>query len=150
MFRNTNSPQIHGLQAVSNQILVRKPPGCEPRPAGHPAALVIYGWDDCLPRHVAKYAEGLQSLYPRSREIVILALISKAMFSGTKSRSKHMAAVIDNFSNVFTKKANGKASADSSYDTDDNSGDPLHPLARNIQYWPRQLRLDSQRLPPPS
>lgn len=63
-------------------------------------------------------------MYPRSRRIVILAPISKAMFSGIKARSKNVDPVIDNLANMFRKKANAQASADSSYDTGGNSGDP--------------------------
>lgn len=124
MFANTSLPQIPGFQAVSKQILVREPPGSEPRPTGHPDAILMYGWGDCLPRHVAKYAEGFQSLYPRSIQIVILAPISKAMFSGIKARLKHMDPVIDNLANLFTKVVNGNASADSSYVTHGNNGNP--------------------------
>lgn len=127
MFGKTKLPQIPGFEAVSDQILVREAPGTEPRPAGHPAAILIYGWGDCLPRHVAKYAEGFQALYPRSRQIVVLAPMSKAMFSGIKARSKHMDPVIDNLVDLLArqKETEEDTSTDSStYESDTNSGTP--------------------------
>lgn len=124
MFGKTKLPQIPGFEAISDQILAREAPGSEPLPAGHPAAILIYGWGDCLARHVAKYAEGFQALYPRSRQIVVLAPISKALFSGIKARSKHMDPVIDNLANLFTKEVDGDTLTDSTYDIDGNTGAP--------------------------
>lgn len=92
-------PSIPGFTAVSDQVLVREPsasdgPAPAPLPAGHPGTVLVYGWGDGLPKHVAKYADGFRVLYPHTRQVVILSPISKALFSDLQKRSEAMLPVI--------------------------------------------------------
>lgn len=110
MFGKKRLPEIPGFVPICDQILVRDAPGLEPIPAHHPSAILIYGWGDCLPKHVAKYCEGFQDLFPRSRQIVVLAPISKALFSSISARTEHMNPVLDSLGSLIlpeTPKTNG-------------------------------------------
>ncbi|KAF7542487.1 hypothetical protein G7Z17_g11532 [Cylindrodendrum hubeiense] len=87
-------PSIPGFVAVSDQILVQETQNDAERPANHPDAVLIFGWGDCLPKHVAKYADGYRELFPHSKQIVILAPISKAFFTDLQSRSDSMLPIL--------------------------------------------------------
>lgn len=89
-------PAIAGFTALSDQILVREAghhDGARP-PATDPDTVLIYGWGDGLPRHVAKYADGYRELFPHARQVVVLSPIAKAMFSDLGQRTAHMAPVV--------------------------------------------------------
>ncbi|KAH7152858.1 hypothetical protein EDB81DRAFT_435889 [Dactylonectria macrodidyma] len=91
---HTKSAPIPGFIALSDQILVQEARDDAERPADHPDAVLIYGWGDCLPKHVAKYADGYRELFPYSTQIVILAPISKAFFSDLPTRTASMQPVL--------------------------------------------------------
>ena len=95
MFGKKKMPEIPGFVPVNEQVLVRHVPGTDPIPEGHPSAILIYGWGDCRPKHVAKFCDGFQHMYPRSKQVVILASISKTIFHGPSTRAKHMVPVLD-------------------------------------------------------
>ncbi|KAH8685302.1 hypothetical protein BGZ61DRAFT_455253 [Ilyonectria robusta] len=88
------APSIPGFVAVSDQILVQETQNDAERPADHPDAILIFGWGDCLPKHVAKYADGYAELFPHSTQVVILAPISKAFFTDLQQRSDSMMPVL--------------------------------------------------------
>lgn len=88
-------PAIPGFTALSDQVFVRNPEASdEPAPDGHPDVVMVYGWGDGLPKHVAKYAEGFRVIYPRAKQILVLSPISKAMFNDLGQRSQLMMPVV--------------------------------------------------------
>ncbi|KAI5458524.1 hypothetical protein BGZ63DRAFT_362399 [Mariannaea sp. PMI_226] len=87
------APLIPGFVAVSDQVLVREDADDSKRSADHPHVILIFGWGDCLPKHVAKYADGYNQLFPHSKQVVILAPISKAFFSNLERRTSSMVPV---------------------------------------------------------
>jgi uncharacterized protein DUF829 len=87
-------PMIPGFKAVNEVILVSEPSD-QPIPALHPETILIYGWGDGLPKHVAKYAEGYRVLFPHSRQIVILGPIWKSLFAPLADRTAAMVPVVD-------------------------------------------------------
>ncbi|KAI9163269.1 paxu protein [Paramyrothecium foliicola] len=90
------APVFPGFTALSDQVFVREAdPQDGPAPADHPTAVVILGWGDGLPKHVAKYAEGFRALFPRARIVAVLSPISKAMFSDLGARSAAMVPVVE-------------------------------------------------------
>lgn len=92
-----DTPVFPGFTALSDQVFVRDPDVLPARDEPHddPSAVVIYGWGDGLPKHVAKYADGFRALFPRSRIVAVLSPISKAMFSDMDARSAAMEPVVD-------------------------------------------------------
>lgn len=90
------APSIPGFTGVSDQVFVREgdPTATGGKPED-PDVVVIYGWGDGLPQHVAKYATGFQALYPRAKQIVVLSPIAKAMFTDRAQRRGHMTPVVD-------------------------------------------------------
>ncbi|CAG9995695.1 unnamed protein product [Clonostachys byssicola] len=91
------APAIPGFTALSEQIFVHQPDLSDGKtvPADDPDVVMVYGWGDCLPKHVAKYADGFRELFPHSKQIVVLSPISRAMFSDLKDRSQWMTPIID-------------------------------------------------------
>jgi hypothetical protein len=63
-------------------------------PAGHPEVIYIHGWEDGLPKHVARYAKGFRVLFPSSRKILVLSPISKTMFSSLQQHTDSIAPVV--------------------------------------------------------
>ncbi|KYK55108.1 uncharacterized protein DCS_07070 [Drechmeria coniospora] len=91
------APAIVGFTALSEQVFLRPRARADDgaASAGDPGTVIIYGWGDGLPKHVAKYADGYRQLYPAARQVVVLSPIAKAMFSDLQQRSGHMTDVVD-------------------------------------------------------
>ncbi|KAF4124784.1 Eukaryotic protein of unknown function (DUF829) [Geosmithia morbida] len=93
-------PQVPGFAPVTDQIFVRgagpatESPDGEGAEDSQPDVLVLYGWGDGIPKHVAKYADGYAALFPRARQILVLSPISKAMFSEHDARALTMIPVV--------------------------------------------------------
>ncbi|PNY24285.1 Uncharacterized protein TCAP_05779 [Tolypocladium capitatum] len=89
-------PAIAGFTALSDQVLVREASLDDDAKPGltDPDTVLIYGWGDGLPKHVAKYADGYRTLFPRAMQVVVLSPIAKAMFSDLRQRTTHMAPVL--------------------------------------------------------
>lgn len=88
-------PSIPGFTALSDQVFVRD--GDQTKEAGtsDPSVVIIYGWGDGLPQHVAKYAVGFREMFPCAKQVVVLSPIAKAMFTDLKQRSSYMVPVVD-------------------------------------------------------
>ncbi|KAF9878806.1 paxu protein [Colletotrichum karsti] len=87
-----------GFTALNDQIFIRD--GEElaegtTRPSDHPRVVIIYGWGDAVPKHVAKYTDGYSKLYPHARQVVILSPIAKAMTESIQTRADGMKLVVD-------------------------------------------------------
>ncbi|KAH6670367.1 hypothetical protein F5X68DRAFT_159326 [Plectosphaerella plurivora] len=95
-------PMIPGFKAVNDVILVSEPSD-QPIPAIHPETILIYGWGDGIPKHVAKYAEGYRVLFPHSRQIVILGPIWKSLFAPLAERTSGMVPVVDALEEIHGK-----------------------------------------------
>lgn len=105
-----NGPPVPGFTALSDQIYVRNPDeasasasapssddgdSADPAtPEGHPDVVMVYGWGDCLPKHVVKYTDGFRALYPRAKQILVLSPIAKAMFTDLHQRTQLMVPIV--------------------------------------------------------
>jgi hypothetical protein len=96
--------QIPGFTALNDQIYVREPDAADGKGAvllpedeasNHPDVVMVFGWGDGLPKHVAKYTDGFRVLFPRAKQIICLSPIAKAMFSEHQQRSESMKPIID-------------------------------------------------------
>ncbi|KAL0944721.1 indole-diterpene biosynthesis protein [Colletotrichum truncatum] len=80
-------------------------PVIEKRSQNGPDVVLIYGWGDGRLNHVAKYAAGYFSLFPRAKIIVILSQVFKGLFSSQVERVRCMKPLItDVFDFDFTKR----------------------------------------------
>ena len=87
--------EIPGFTPLSDQVFSRKS-ALEKggAPASHPQTILIFGWGDGAPKHVLKYADGYQSLYPHANQFIVLSPIFKAIFSDLSDRSAAMRPLI--------------------------------------------------------
>ncbi|KAH6611704.1 hypothetical protein B0J18DRAFT_442034 [Chaetomium sp. MPI-SDFR-AT-0129] len=96
-----------GFKKLSDQVYVQEgqPSTQDPR---HPTAIVIYGWGDARPRHVAKYIDGYRQLYPHSKIVLIFSPILKALYQTLEARSRTMVPVIEAIDPGLLLSNNGK------------------------------------------
>ncbi|UNI18176.1 hypothetical protein JDV02_004460 [Purpureocillium takamizusanense] len=92
-------PAIAGFTALSDQVFVRDATTSTASTTSDgsdddPTTVIIYGWGDGLPKHVAKYADGYRELFPAARQVVVLSPIARAMFSDLRQRAEHMEPVV--------------------------------------------------------
>ena len=91
-----NSDPLQGFRRISSQIYVRDPDSSEEKVSDSaPTTIIVYGWGDGQPRHVAKYADGYHVLYPSARLIVVLTPILGTFFQTPAVRIQSMAPIID-------------------------------------------------------
>lgn len=83
-----------GFTKLSNQVYVQQGDPSSQDP-DHPTTVIIYGWGDARPRHVAKYVDGYRQLYPYARIVLIFSPILKALYQTLESRSRTMIPVIE-------------------------------------------------------
>ncbi|KAG6014789.1 hypothetical protein E4U43_006116 [Claviceps pusilla] len=94
-------PKFPGFTAHSDQIFSRSGEALQegqaipPQHKHDPTTVLVYGWGDGLPKHVAKYADGFRALFPYANQVVVLSPISKAMFSSLRQRTDHMLPVVN-------------------------------------------------------
>jgi hypothetical protein len=103
---SSKSPPFPGFTSLSDQVFTRPGEAVEDdsqkkRQQSDPTIVLLYGWGDGLPKHVAKYADGFRQLFPHATQVVVLSPISRAMFSDLQQRSDHMVPVIK----ALTKKS---------------------------------------------
>lgn len=110
------TPPFPGFTALSDQVFTR--PGkavtaATEQTGAHakdPTVVLLYGWGDGLPKHVAKYADGFRNLYPYATQVVVLSPIAKTMFSDLRQRSSRMMPVL---SAIFNDNDSNKNNAPS-------------------------------------
>ncbi|KAF5125663.1 Transmembrane protein 53 [Metarhizium anisopliae] len=93
------TPVFSGFTLLSDQVFTRPGEAIESdeqkkRSDVNPTIVLLYGWGDGTPKHVAKYADGFRELFPHATQIVILSPIYRAMFSDLQTRSEHMVPVL--------------------------------------------------------
>ncbi|KAJ6784063.1 hypothetical protein PWT90_00350 [Aphanocladium album] len=89
-------PSIQGFDSLSDQVFVRNAEAATASDySASPDIVAIYGWGDCLPQHITKYADGYRALFPCAKQIVVLSPIAKAMFTSREQRRGHMTPVVD-------------------------------------------------------
>ncbi|KAF2670746.1 hypothetical protein BT63DRAFT_453110 [Microthyrium microscopicum] len=77
---------------LSDQVILLEPSPSAPKPPVNngPTTVMLFTWGDGLIKHIAKYSDKYQSLYPGVRVVIVLSPISKAMFSTFAQRSRTM------------------------------------------------------------
>lgn len=98
----TESP-LPGFTSVTDQIYIQTlvDPADADAEAGtardpsHPDTVMIFGWGDARPRHVAKYVEGYKRLFPHARIVLVFSPILRALLAGLEARTSNMAPVVE-------------------------------------------------------
>lgn len=97
-----------GFQKLSNQVYMQQGnPG--PGEPSQPTTVVIYGWGDARPRHVAKYISGYRQLFPHARIVVVFSPILKALYQTLEARSKTMLPVVEAVHPQIPNEAEGES-----------------------------------------
>lgn len=102
-------PVIPNFTASSDQIYIRDPAIQAPNSEDDPDMILIFGWGDGLPKHVAKYAEGFAQLYPAARQILVLGPISKVFFASLARRVTDMTPVVEALKDYVSPQATKKS-----------------------------------------
>ncbi|KAI1177336.1 hypothetical protein F4777DRAFT_542626 [Nemania sp. FL0916] len=91
-----------GYTPISNRIFIRNE-RADPDSAtaqsktvtSPPTTILVYGWGDASPKHVAKYSEGYHALFPTARIVVIINPILAATTHLLPQRTQSMRPLID-------------------------------------------------------
>ena len=103
---------LAGFTRLSEQVYVLdKPQGDGEREPLHPSTVMIYGWGDARPKHVAKYVEGYRRLFPHARIILVFSPILKALLASLPARTLNMQPTLDALLRIngLTEKGDGLA-----------------------------------------
>ncbi|KAF4449000.1 Transmembrane protein 53-B [Fusarium austroafricanum] len=102
MSKNIQKITFPGFTAISERIFVRggeELNGTALNPS-HPHTVVVYGWGDAPPKHVAKFTDGYRQLYPQAKQIAVLSPIYKGFFDPLSQRTEEMMPLVNE---VFPK-----------------------------------------------
>ncbi|KAI0503033.1 hypothetical protein F5B22DRAFT_576857 [Xylaria bambusicola] len=98
----SKAPTFPGYAPISNRIFIRNETSSSDlenarskTTANDPTTILIYGWGDGSPRHVAKYSEGYHALFPSARIVVIINPIFAATTQLLPQRTEAMRPLID-------------------------------------------------------
>ncbi|KAJ5542905.1 hypothetical protein N7535_005327 [Penicillium sp. DV-2018c] len=85
-----------GFTPITDRVYLRNGhEKAKPAPANEPTTILISGWGDGTPKHVAKYSDGFHELYPSARIIVILSKTFQATNQAEEDRIQAMMPVVD-------------------------------------------------------
>ncbi|CEJ89513.1 hypothetical protein VHEMI05354 [[Torrubiella] hemipterigena] len=85
---------VPGFKPLSDQVFIRDGTAESSTATNEPDVVMIYGWGDCLPQHVVKYAIGYRELFPHAKQVVVLSPIAKAMYTSLEQRSSSMTPIV--------------------------------------------------------
>jgi len=86
---------LDGFERITDQIYLQPSPSPETSDPSHPSTVVIYGWGDALPKHVAKYVDGYRALFPAARIVLIFSPILRTVLSGLDARTRAMTPALE-------------------------------------------------------
>ncbi|KAI5918231.1 DUF829-domain-containing protein [Camillea tinctor] len=95
------APRFPGYTPITERIFLRNEDHSADKPArtsanhDEPTTILIYGWGDAQPRHVAKYADGYHALFPTARIVVIVSPIFAVTYQTLRQRTDSMMPLID-------------------------------------------------------
>lgn len=89
------SPLGAGFKRLTEQIYLQEaPPSATPNSPSDPTTILLYGWGDARPKHLAKYVDGYRSLFPAAKLVVVLCPLLRCLYQTLEQRSKAMTPVI--------------------------------------------------------
>ncbi|KAK3324978.1 hypothetical protein B0H66DRAFT_547183 [Apodospora peruviana] len=86
---------LPGFTKLSKQILVKSPSTSSQSSPTDPTTIIIYGWGDARPKHIAKYVSGFETLFPAAKIVLIFSPILKALYQVLETRAKTMHPVLE-------------------------------------------------------
>ncbi|KAK3954768.1 hypothetical protein QBC32DRAFT_74182 [Pseudoneurospora amorphoporcata] len=89
------SPLGPGFNRLTEQIYLQEAPSsATPLSPSDPTTILLYGWGDARPKHLAKYVDGYRALFPAAKFVVVLCPILRCLYQTLEARSKAMTPVI--------------------------------------------------------
>ncbi|KAI1631388.1 hypothetical protein F4809DRAFT_654078 [Biscogniauxia mediterranea] len=97
------APRFPGYTPITDRIFIRnedhsssaKPAAAAAAGPDDPTTILIFGWGDAQPRHVAKYADGYHALFPGARIVVVVSPTIAAVCQSLAQRTAAMMPVVD-------------------------------------------------------
>lgn len=85
-----------GFTPISDRVYLRDGHAkAKKSPPTDPTTIVIFGWGDGQPKHVAKYADGFHEQFPSARIVVVLSKTLHASNQQEEARIQAMMPMID-------------------------------------------------------
>lgn len=63
-------------------------------PDHHPRFILLFGWGDVLPQHIAKYVDGFTALFPHSPQIIYLSRLGGVWFTTLAQRARAVSRIL--------------------------------------------------------
>jgi hypothetical protein len=95
MSRSAASGLEH-FHRLNGSVYIHEPTTTASSP-NEPDLILICGWMDARPRHVAKYTAGYEKLYPSARIIAVITTAVDVVFTTTGANVKRVKPVLDIF-----------------------------------------------------
>ncbi|KAK3377484.1 hypothetical protein B0H63DRAFT_219650 [Podospora didyma] len=87
---------LPGFKPLSKRVHVQEvdTPVTDANPTD-PTTVLIYGWGDAQPKHVAKYVDGYKRLFPHAKQVLVFSPILPALYQPLSIRSRDMKPVVE-------------------------------------------------------
>ncbi|EFX05005.1 indole-diterpene biosynthesis protein [Grosmannia clavigera kw1407] len=84
-----------GFEQVTEQIWIQRVDEPTTAAGDQPTTVLLFGWGNGQPRHVAKYAAGFRVLFPQATIVAVLSPILQAISQGVDDRTEAMRPLVD-------------------------------------------------------
>jgi Eukaryotic protein of unknown function (DUF829) len=93
MSQSKAPPGLEHFSRLNNSIWYHQP--TSPTPSNNPDFVLLVGWMDAQPRHIAKYAAGYEKLYPSASILAITTSSYDAALSSNAANIKRVSPALD-------------------------------------------------------
>ncbi|KAI0179902.1 DUF829-domain-containing protein [Hypoxylon sp. FL1284] len=92
--------KLPGFTPISDRIFVRDKDVDstsipEKGSVNPPTTIIVYGWGDGVPKHVAKYTDGYHKLFPTARIVMVTSPTLAAAYHSLDQRTRSMLPLVD-------------------------------------------------------
>ncbi|KAH8895514.1 DUF829-domain-containing protein [Thozetella sp. PMI_491] len=86
---------LAAFSKVSDQVFVRPADAAATAGPDHPDVVLLFGWGDAMPKHVAKYAAGYLALFPAAKIVLVVSPMLKTFVRTIETIGTAMLPALD-------------------------------------------------------
>lgn len=86
---------FEGFKRLGTSTYLFEPSSAKKYGESAPDLILLCSWLDALPKHIAKYTEGYNALYPHTRILLVTTSFLEMSFNGTKAELARIEPVIE-------------------------------------------------------